>query len=88
MPHIINLASVLSIEEKFIKELHALFYNFFWSNRKHGISKTILIQDIDYGGIQMVCIPTLIKSIQVMWFKRLLNEIINETMFYILNTNC
>ena len=39
LPHIIHLASVIYIEEDLSKELEKILFNFFWSNRKHGISK-------------------------------------------------
>ena len=74
MPHIIHLASVLYLDENLIKTIDSMLFNFLWSNRKHGISKNTLIQNIDTGGLKMICIFTMIKSIKIMWFKRLLSN--------------
>ena len=73
MPYCIHLASVLYLAENFIKYIDNLLFNFLWSNRKHGINKNTLVQNIDSGGLKMICINTMIKSVKIMWFKRLLN---------------
>ena len=66
---------MIYIEDDFTKELDKLLFNFFWSNRKHGISKNTVIQIIDSGGLKRICITSMIKSVKIMWFKRLLNNI-------------
>ena len=75
MPHIIHIASVLYIDDTIISEFDKLLFDFLWSNRKHGINKATCIKNIDMGGIKMICINTMIKSIKIMWVKRLLNPI-------------
>ena len=75
LPHVIHLASVIYIEEDITKELDKILLNLFWSNRKHGINKNTVIQNIDSGGLKMICITSMIKSKKIMWFKRLLNNI-------------
>ena len=75
MPHIIHIASVLFIENTVIKELDKMLFDFLWSGRKHGISKSTIIRSIDMGGLKMICIETMIKAIKIMWLKRLTNDV-------------
>ena len=74
MPHILHIASVLYISEDVIKKLDKLFFDFLWSARKHGISKNVLVQPIEDGGLKMINIRNMIMANKIMWIKRLLNE--------------
>ena len=74
MPHILHLASVLYISDEITKSLEKMFLNFVWSNRKHGIAKSTLVQPIELGGLKMICISSMVKSAKIMFIKRLLND--------------
>ena len=75
MPHILHNASVMYLGWNIVKSLDELFFNFLWSIRKHGISKKVVIQPIEFAGIKMIIIESMIKSFEILWFKRLFNNV-------------
>ena len=54
VPHILQLASVLPFNRSTLADLDAIFFNFVWSNRLHTISKNVLIQPVELGGLKMI----------------------------------
>ena len=52
IPHLLQLSSAISLSEKFLINLDRMFTNFIWSDRKHLISKNVLIQPIEFGGLK------------------------------------
>ena len=75
MPHILHIASVLYLDENIVSKIENMFFDFLWSNRKHGVSKGIIVQPIEMGGLKMISISSMLKATKLMWVKRLLNEI-------------
>ena len=52
-----------------------MFFNFVWSNRLHTISKNVLIQPIELGGLKMISTKCIVESAKVMWIKRFCNSV-------------
>ena len=75
MPHVIHLANIINLDEVFINKIDKIFFNFLWSNRKHGIQRNTIIQQIEQGGLKMICIKTMIKALNITWVKRLLSNV-------------
>ena len=75
IPHIQVLASTLPVDSKTITELDTLLFSFIWNNGKPLIAKNTLIQPLDLGGLKMVSVLEVVKTAQIMWFKRLMNPI-------------
>ena len=73
MPHIIHIASVLFLQPNIIKDIDQMFQKFLWSNKKSMIAKNVLHQPINKGGLKMINIDFMIRSIKIMWIKRLNN---------------
>ena len=69
IPHILQLASVVSFSDKLISKLDKLLQNFIWNNRKPLVSKNILIQWPEYGGLKMVSVKHVVLPAKIMWFK-------------------
>ena len=74
IPHILQLASVVSFSDKLISELDKLFLNVIWNNRKPLVSKNTLIQWQEYGGLKMVSVKHVLSA-KITWFKRFGNSI-------------
>ena len=53
VPHILQLASVTVLSDKVISNFESLLCNFVWSNRKHLVTKSTLIQLPEAGGLKM-----------------------------------
>ena len=74
VPHILQLASLVPLSQKFISDLDSLFYDFVWT-KKHLVSKMILTLLHVLGGLKMVSIKQTIETAKIMWMKRLCNDI-------------
>ena len=75
IPHLLQLSSAISLSEKFLINLDRMFTNFIWSDRKHLISKNVLIQPIEFGGLKMVTAKNILDTSKIIWIKRLSNNI-------------
>ena len=73
MPHIIHIASVLFLNEDSINNIEKMFHKFLWNNKKPMIAKNVIVQPICKGGLKMINMDAMIKSIRIMWIKRLNN---------------
>ena len=65
-PHILSLASVVPLSDKYLADLDRLLFNFIWSNRKHLVSKSTLLQPIERGGLKMVSVLDTVTAMKVM----------------------
>jgi hypothetical protein len=72
MPKVLFSASMLSVPEGVIKELDTIFFNFIWG-KKDKIKRSVLINDINCGGLKMVDVESLFLSVKASWVVRLLN---------------
>ena len=75
IPHLLQLSSAIPLSEKFLTNLDRMITNFIWSDRKHLISKNVLIQPIEFGGLKMVTAKNVLDTSKIMWIKRLSNNI-------------
>ena len=67
------ISSSLSTPENIIKELNHLVYNFLWKGKDKVIRKSG-INDYEGGGINMVDIESMIKSLRLAWLKRIVGD--------------
>ena len=67
------MASLLPTPENIIKELNHLIYNFLWKGKDKVIRKSA-INDYEGGGIKMVHIESMIKSLRLAWLKRIFGD--------------
>lgn len=66
--------SVLYIPQPFIDELHTLFINFMWNNKRPKIKHSCMIADIENGGLRFPDIGEKIKAIKLAWIQRLFDS--------------
>ena len=67
---LIYVASVLPIpDDKLIKDINKLIYNFLWDSRER-IKRSTLIGQISKGGIGLVDIETKMKALKAAWVPR------------------
>ena len=74
VPHILQLASVTVLSDKVISNFESLLCNFVWSNRKHLVAKSTLIQLPEAGGLKMPSVKHIVNSVKILWVKRLYNN--------------
>ena len=73
LPKIVYLSSVLPTPKNFIKELNRLIYKFLW-NGKDKVTRASVINNYEGGGLNMVDIESMIKSLRLSWLKRIFGE--------------
>ena len=66
MPHVNHLASVLFLSNNLISKLDKLFFLFLWSGKKPKIAKSVSIQPVKLGGLNMIFILDMMKAINIM----------------------
>ena len=69
MPYIIHIASVLFLSTNFLQNIEKMLINFLWSGKKHMIARATVIQPVELGGINMISINEMMKSIKIVWVK-------------------
>ena len=76
IPHLLQISSAIPLCEKFLINLDRMFTDFIQSDRKHLISKKVLlIQPVEFSGLKMVTAKNILDTSKVMWIKRLSNNI-------------
>ena len=63
-----QLASVL-LNDTFIAHMEKIIFNFVWSNRKHLVSKEVLILPVPLGGLKMISTKAIINTVQITFIK-------------------
>lgn len=72
IPKFVYICSLLPVSDEFVKELNRLVYKFLWK----GPDKTIRLSTInDYakGGLRMIDLDCMIKSLRLAWLQRICN---------------
>ena len=70
MPILLYPFTVLYAKQEHIKLVDDLFFNFVWPNGKHHVKKKVIIQNIEYGGLNMPDFTTMVKAMKLTWINR------------------
>jgi len=73
LPKVVYTLSLLPTPENIIKELNHLIYTFLW-NGKDKVTRKSAINNYEGGGIKMVDIESMIKSLRLAWLKRIFGD--------------
>ena len=69
--HIIGyVATIVYVPDTIIKQISNLFFDFVWPSGKHHVKKSVLIQEIESGGLKMPD-ASMLKAVKLGWLKRL-----------------
>lgn len=72
MPILLYIAAIYPIPEEFIKKVDKLFFDFIWPRGKHHVKKSMLIKDIESGGLNMPDFESFVKAIKLTWLNRMI----------------
>uniref|UniRef100_A0A669EC77 Reverse transcriptase domain-containing protein n=1 Tax=Oreochromis niloticus TaxID=8128 RepID=A0A669EC77_ORENI len=67
-------ALALHLDNKLIKEVDKLLFNFIWKNRTHYIKKTVLMNPYVNGGLNVLDFNTLNNTFKINWLKNLITK--------------
>ena len=74
LPKLVHLLAVLPTPNKYIMdELHSLFVNFVWNNKRPKVKMNTLVQDIGQGGLKMLHVESFSKAMKLSWVNRMYN---------------
>ena len=63
----------LGTNEKVLKEINKIFFNFLWNGKGDKIKRNVVINDFAEGGIKMIDIFPFNKSLKATWIKKYLD---------------
>ena len=61
-------------DEKILKSLEKIFFNFIWNKSNDKIKRATMMQPYDMGGLNMTKISTFIDSLKISWVRRLITK--------------
>lgn len=70
---LIYVSSVLFTPQNVIKQVNSIIFNFLW-NGKDKVKRKVIISDYEHGGLKMVDFESRVKSLNIIWIKRLLDK--------------
>ena len=73
IPKLLYIFSGLFTPEAFIKQLNAIIYIFLWKGPDK-VARPAVINDLKYGGLNLMDLETSIKSLRLAWLSRLFVE--------------
>jgi hypothetical protein len=78
--------SVIDVPAHILKEAESILFSFVWKGNNIGkISRKILVQDYEIGGLKMIHIESMICTQRIMWLKRYINNENNSKWKQIVN---
>ena len=60
--------------EELVKRLDKIFYRFLWNSGPDRIKRTVIIKDIQAGGLRMISIKYFIKALKISWLRRIIQN--------------
>ena len=84
---LIYLASIIKVPERIYDEVKKLTRDFLWDGKTSKIAYSTLIQTVEMGGLKLVDFETKVKSLSIMYIKRLCDDSLGKwkalpTTFY------
>ena len=81
LPIFLYVATIVYVPDAIIKQISNLFFDFVWPSGKHHVKKSVLIQEIESGGLKMPDVASVLKSVKLGWLKRLCTKQSLYTLF-------
>ena len=60
--------------EELVKRLDKIFYRFLWNSGPDRIKRTVIVKDIQAGGLRMINIKYFIKALKISWLRRIIQN--------------
>ena len=75
LPKLIHLFSALpNPDEKYIKQINEMFFNFIWQKPIGNVKRDTVVKDYFNGGLKMTNIKAFISSMKGVWIRRVVNN--------------
>ena len=73
LPKMLHVFSVLTPPGEFIKQLKTIIYKFLWKGTDK-IARLAAVNDLEYGGLNLIDLETYVKSSRLAWLGRIFAE--------------
>ena len=70
----VYMSSCVEMPKKAIRSIQSKIMRFVWRGRPPKVSKDILVQDIEQGGLKLVDVEVFIQSLTSLWIRRMFND--------------
>ena len=82
LPIFLNEATIVYVPDTIKKkQINDLFFVFVWPSRKYHFKKSVLIREIESGGLKMPDVTSMLKAVKLGWLKRLCTKQSLYTLF-------
>ena len=68
------MASVTTMPEEIIHKIDKILYDFLWKGGRRFIKRNTLIGNVEDGGIKMMNVKSMFKSLKIKWTQRYVNN--------------
>ena len=76
------MCSLMPLADDFVKELNRLIYKFLWNGTEKA-TRLSTINDYAKGGLKMIDLDCMIKSLRLAWLQRIYNVIEGPWKWYL-----
>ncbi len=73
LSNILYSSNLITLEEKYIKEIEHILWNFLWDDRKITVPKNVVSLPRFKGGLNMTNVQTMLKAQKIKWIIRILS---------------
>ena len=80
IPKFVNVCSLLPTPKEIVNKLNQLLFKFLW-NGTDKVTCVSVINNYEKGGLKMIDLESMVKSLRLAWLKRLFNDS-NATMIW------
>ena len=82
LPKMLYVFSILTTPEEFIKQLNTIIYSFLWKGTDK-IARLAAVNDLKYGGLNLIDLEMYVKSSRLAWLGRIFLEDLSPWKAYI-----
>lgn len=65
------ISSVIDTPKKAMKDISKIIFNFIWKNKTERIRRTVLVNEVEMGGLKIPDFETMVATARYKWLKRL-----------------
>ena len=66
--------NMLLVCEEVIKDIQRYLFSFLWNGKPHKISSNVIIAQINYGGLKIPDIGSLVRATKISWVPRIMKS--------------
>ena len=73
MSKLLYCASMIEMPGDVLNKANKIFYDFLWGGKKGKVNRSIVINKLEKGGLQMINLRSMVKALKCRWISRIIN---------------